>query len=251
MINTESGEEGNLKDDPNESPRARSSRGLLAELLVVALGVFIALLADGWREWANERGEERRALEALSTEFAETRASFDRRLALYSAREQAILVLLDVIRGGDVPDSDSLDVLFGWSIRLGSFDPPTGALNSIIASGGLQLITDLSLRSALAQWPRALEDYNQVESVYENLVLNHYRPYLRENAGLPKRIGEASVFPPNSVPVRFSDLLSESVVEQMLRELAVYSGNLHRSGGPMLRLQELLNEIADRVAGTT
>ncbi|MFV1988351.1 MAG: hypothetical protein ACC682_13805, partial [Gemmatimonadota bacterium] len=179
-------------------------------------------------------------------EFAESRVRLDRRMERYSRRYESQLAILDVIRGAPTPDPDSLDVLFQWSIILGSYDPPTGALSSTIASGDLQLIRDLDLRSALAQWPSELEDYNQVEEVYQDLILDHYRPRLRETVGLPSGMAGRPL-PPNSTPARLLDALSDPVVEQILRELAGYSELLLQQSAGGVRPGVLLDDIEARL----
>ena len=39
-----------------------------------------------------------------------------------------------------------------------SYDPPTGMTNTLLASGQLDLLRNLDLRTAIAEWPSAIED---------------------------------------------------------------------------------------------
>lgn len=58
----------------------------------------------------------------------------------------------------------------------GSYDPREGVLTSIVASGWIGLVRDDSLRYALAEWPRALQDATEDEQWTIRGVQNSIEP---------------------------------------------------------------------------
>jgi len=221
----------------------RSVGRLGLEFLVVAAGVFFALLAENWRQTRTDRRDEVRAIAALSAEFTTSRAALDRRLDLYTRRRDAQAVILEIARGNPMPEPDSLDVLFRWAIRPGSFDPPTGVLTSLITSGDLELIQDPELRTSLAQWLSAVEDYNTAERSYSNLLWDHLHPRLRATVGLPGGMGEME-FPAAPGQSRLKEAVADPEIQQLLRELVGFASYLLTRSDISQLLDEILRGLA-------
>jgi len=149
----------------------------------VTASVLLALAVSASWEYRLARGEEQEALAQLSAEFAANRE------ALRAARErhtvirrQALVLIshidsLRVDRTHEVPDS-LLPSLWAWH----TYDPATGTLNSLIASGQLGLIQDDSLRAALASWPDRVADLNEDEVTMRDAVRDHLLPFLAQHA---------------------------------------------------------------------
>jgi len=151
----------------------------------VAASVLLALAVDASWEYRLARAEEQEALAQLSAEFTTNRERLGAARQRHTTIRQQALVLLshiDSLRADpthQVPDS-LLPTLWAWH----TYDPATGTLNSLIASGQLGLIQDDSLRAALASWPDRVADLNEDEVTMRDAVRDHLLPFLARSVRL-------------------------------------------------------------------
>ena len=143
-------------------------RNLLAELLVIVVGVLIALAADAaWDDYTEGR-READVLADLLTEFRdhETRLSAD--IQTNELAHAAALQYGAVLRGELVITGDSLTRLVDRSQRGARFDPRTGTLSSLLDGGELALIGDPELRRALAGWGDRVDEARATNEAMSN-----------------------------------------------------------------------------------
>ena len=126
---------------------------------VIVAGVLAALAGDA--AWSNrvDRALERELLSDLRNEFEENARRLESDIASVEAHNARAVAWADGALGRSEVSDDSLTTLFAMSAMAPArFDPVSGVLRSIIASGQLDLIRDKELRQALAGWPdRTLE----------------------------------------------------------------------------------------------
>ena len=120
---------------------------LSAELVVVALGVFLGLAADSWREARSDRGRERTYLRALRADVAAALASLNEAGqldSLYMEQSQATLALL---RSDTIPSDESWTERTG--LQLAPLALPSGTVDALIQTGDLGLLRSDSLGVAV------------------------------------------------------------------------------------------------------
>jgi hypothetical protein len=219
---------------------AQSGRWLLAELLVVALGVLLAFWVEGWRENLRDRAAEADLLAALADEAQQNLDAIESRRLFYQRRAKAQVALLEVVRGAE-PPPDSVDRLLREAIRTGTLDLPTGTLSSTLSSGDLQLIQDRAFRSLLTQWPVTMANIRELEGRHDAVVFDGIRPWLRSQGGLPTGIGGRD-FPSPAARRDYRDFLRARDFEQLLVEASLYGSLLE---GNLVQLDNLARQIMD------
>ena len=151
---------------------------LLAEGVVIVLGIGIALGAEAWWSEVQDREQEQVALRHLADDFGKNAAQFDRTVAWHRDNRDATLVLMESLTAGQVLESDSLRILVRKVTDWWTFDPSDGALESLLYSGQFALIQDDSLRLELAAWPGLLRDYREEEEGIGAVSMGFQSDYL-------------------------------------------------------------------------
>jgi len=139
-------------------------RGLLAESVAVVLSILLAFAIDAWWDGRQEKGRERDLLAGLRTDFESSRPGLEGRLTLARRMAAGTVGLLDRIeargtaRDVIVPDSLILAVLGGPT-----YEPATNTLDAAVASGEIELLESVELRTELANWRRLISDTREDE----------------------------------------------------------------------------------------
>jgi len=175
-------------------------RWFAAEIAVVVAGVLIALALNAW--WANRdaRARERLVLEDLREDFVFNKTEIQRIRGfsdLYMARFDQLAAISDDSIASMPPDSVYnyvLAIFSNWT-----YDPVTGSLDALIASGDLGLIRDRTLRERLTAFQGALRDSEEEKQDAYELI----------GQGLEKmsRLGGPWSRPGNPFPVQPEDLI--------------------------------------------
>lgn len=166
-------------------PPKHTVRWLFAELVVVIGGVFIALWLEGWIDEREDRRQEVIVLQSLHREFEANRAELELQFANYERRLAAATAFLELGSAAAQLPSDSAQVLWNWFLRGGTFDPVTGTLDGLLATGRLDLIRNAELRARLAGWSSRLANMRLVEDRIGDLLAEQVYPWLREQSALP------------------------------------------------------------------
>ena len=153
----------------------------LRDVVGVTLGVLLAFGIDaGWDEW-QERGATREMLAAVQAELVTNR---DRLLRTLDRADRKVEVggrLLHLI--GSQADSAAIDEILTLA---GEFwvpfrtDLATGAMTTLVSSGGLAQVPDPELRLALGSWGQVVAMLSRVEG-NTNGVLTEYQEALKEH----------------------------------------------------------------------
>ena len=236
-------------------------RWLAAELIVVLLGVFIALAADGWREDLQQIQEEKLYLDRLSEDLAATLNMFQFAQARLERMGDATLTLIEIQDAGEGRSSVDPDSLAALYIRatdiewVPSIFERGATYRELVASGRLQLLRDRELRGRLVFFYRVLDDLGvDIVNMYDAGLrdriasLTGYRPY---------RLTSQTVL---SVPgVGLSDANKTRLLDSMrespppVADLRRMHGALDQQGGTvtgmMMGLQFLL-ELLEASAGS-
>ncbi|MEM1117345.1 MAG: hypothetical protein AAF845_07700 [Bacteroidota bacterium] len=147
-------------------------RWFAAEYLIVVLGVLTAVGINAW--WADRDAQtrERLVLEDLREDFLFNKAEIQR------VRSFSDLSLVQFDRLATLPDAavgslspDSVYTYVESTLINVTFDPVTGSLDALIASGNLGLIRDRALRERLNSFLEVLRDSDEEkQAVFDQLA---------------------------------------------------------------------------------
>jgi len=137
--------------------RVAGTRAL--EAAVIVLSILIAFGLDAWWDYAKQRTAETDHLQALLSDFQETRPGLEATIA-HGERIIDHAKLLAAATGTTSPLTGAeMDARLVELVSLPTLEPVVGAYEELIAAGNLRLITDKELRSALAGWGANLRSY--------------------------------------------------------------------------------------------
>lgn len=162
------------------------------EIAVVVLGVLIAFALDAWWTAREHRREAAAELRGIHAELAESARMLDGFLAhdsLAIAASSALITAATQHQG----DGDLLvaDTVFRWLLGTGTFEPPTGRIESLLASGNIALVEDLRLRERIAGWPSRVRDAREHQDRMRDFWMADLVPYLREQTAPAELWGES------------------------------------------------------------
>ncbi len=171
------------------------ARRWVLEGTVIVLSILLAFAVDAFWEGRTERKAERVLLETLADDFEAIRELLPVHQLGHTRTAAALEHFVDLVRDANVGDIVSVpDTAIVLGIRNGSFDAPSGALDAVLSSGGLRLISDPELRRMLAAWPSRLLDATEDDRLLREL----HGPELRRNlAEYTNLLGPLSRAPPN------------------------------------------------------
>jgi hypothetical protein len=130
----------------------------VAEVLLLAIGVGLALLADNWWQERQERVEEQAYLVELHADFTATRNELARTLGEARGTRDHVISFLEILSGD--PGSVSVDSLVKMvepSFWWWGIDPVLATYQDMVNSGDLRLIQNGELRVAMAGFLSFLE----------------------------------------------------------------------------------------------
>lgn len=157
-------------------------RRLLGEFLVIVVGVLVALAVDAWRGDQAEAQLARQHLQALLVDLTEDSMMLSRMDDGLVAKREA-LNSLRAVAWSDLPASpDSVarllspSAMYGWKMP----EAQSAAYEELKNTGGLRLINDADLRSAIVgyyeSWQHQIERLDRHRSDYPNLAYQMVPP---------------------------------------------------------------------------
>jgi hypothetical protein len=139
---------------------------LFAEFGVIVSGVLIALAVDSWWERKQEQQQAGDYLKQLLVDFQETRRRLQGTIAGDSIMLERVNSVLDRAYAGPFPAPDSLELPTGYNF----FEPLTGTLTALVASGDLRLIGNDSIRFELIGFSALIDATKSILSHTETLI---------------------------------------------------------------------------------
>ena len=215
---------------------------IAAEGAAIVVGILLAFAIDAWWDAKQDRKAEEVHLDALRVEFIDVAGLVAAELDQLEAAADTTRWLLslspdEAMAVGESTIADALVVIF----RLGRLNLSSGALDALMASGRLGLLSDPELTEQLAAWPAALAEVYEnaswlVESQEQRLV-----PTIHRYAGglwTARRSGLLEDFPATRFAPQIGPMFSDSRLESALANQAVrirvtqdrYEQLAHRAG---------------------
>ena len=144
---------------------------VVLEVLIVIVGVVIGFQITAWGQAQADRAQEQTYLRLLAEDLRTTEQEIAEADAWLMPRETASGAVLRSFDDPTRPHPDSLREHVFNSIGYYTFNPVTGTAEALVATGGLSLIRDDSLRSAITQYLRSVrgESETQIE-LHRNLL---------------------------------------------------------------------------------
>lgn len=130
----------------------------LRDVLLIVVSIMIAFSLDAWWDGKARIAQEHEALTALHSELEASRIELDSVVVHNELLVARARLLLDLDRSSiERLNRDSLVFAYGGLNGGMTFDPSVGAIDAILA-GGLDLVTEVRLRAAIAAWPGMLRE---------------------------------------------------------------------------------------------
>lgn len=222
---------------------------VFAEGVVIVVSILLAFGIDAWWDAAQEREEERQALEALADDFESAAQTVDDYLLIMDSIALAANVILGWTGpNADARHADSLALLTPSIARVPDFQPPLGTLQALLGSGDLRLIRNDSLRAALASFPSRVAGIRTTQSYGADLLFGEIYPYLNRSIPLRRfaRAGDGESRFDSDVEGLLRSLEFENLVQGKLTHLAYLDGSIGDVQGLIASMRDMIDRELGR-----
>ena len=142
-----------------ENKTSKYFKYAIGEIVLVVIGILIALQINNWNEKRKASIEELNILKALQSDFFTSKKRIEETIKIQSRVMKNSEVLIEIHERQNKSEInyfdthlDSLDYLISYGISWYRAEPITGAYNSLISAGKIDLIQNQELRQVLAQF---------------------------------------------------------------------------------------------------
>jgi len=159
---------------------------IFAEGGAILVSILLAFWIDAWWDDRSDGHQERALLNAVLQDFQTSRVEFEMTSARHKKVFGSMEQLLFWAEAGSVPEDNraDVDVFLSDVFYRSTFDPPMGAVDTILASGRLDLLGNPTLVTELTRWSSLVEDLNEVENAAANHFYQTIYPYLSANLNI-------------------------------------------------------------------
>lgn len=154
---------------------------LSIEAVVIVVSILFAFAIDAWWDERNERQYEQDALLGLESEYEDHRSTVDRQIAQHKDLMGAVAHLMLACQSGTyaTPDMSLDDAIYYMMVPV-TTDLGSGARDSLISAGRIEVLSNPELRYALVEWDRVLDEVTDGQVLSRNLVRESIIPLLAE-----------------------------------------------------------------------
>ncbi len=153
----------------------------IGEIVLVVIGILLALQINTWNEERKNQKEAYKILLQLKTEFETNNELVDTSIEFHRTRLNAVEGFMDGFETTKNLSTDSLKALVS---DLGSdwkYEPIKNIIESVIASGKINLIENDSVIQAIRYWGTAINKYDDLYKSQDDLYNKNILPILTEN----------------------------------------------------------------------
>ncbi len=191
------------------------------EIVLVVIGILLALQINNWNEESKNQKEAHKMLLQLKNEFETNNDLIDTSIEFQRRRLNAV----EGLKYGFEPTNNlSADSLKALVSDLGSdwkYEPIKNIIESVIASGKINLIQNDSVKNDIRYWGTAINKYNDLYKSQDELYNKNILPIIVENYPLfefdPKH---GSTFEANTDAI-FNNLKNENSFVLINNEVAL------------------------------
>jgi hypothetical protein len=167
------------KEQMEKNKTSKYLKYAIGEIVLVVIGILIALSINNWNSNRIQKQKENLFLSELNKEFKVNKAQLNTVLFNHKKSMKSVEYLLSRLPIKDIK-TESLDSLSYHLWHLGvmyTFNPSSGATNSIMNSSTIDIISNDELRQLLIGWNDVLLDYQEEEVLAQNNYHNHLKPF--------------------------------------------------------------------------
>ena len=158
----------------------------LYEGLVIVISVLLAFYIDAWWSVKNETEQRKFLLIALKEDFVESKKQLAQIKFIHLRIEKSLETLLIWSDSTYLPleIESRFDSILGVVFWREVYDPPMGAVESIINSGSIDILSNSNLITELTRWTSIIDDLNEIEISRNEHFYDKLYPYLASNIDL-------------------------------------------------------------------
>jgi hypothetical protein len=154
----------------------------LLELVIVALGIFMAVQVDRWREGRNDLRREREYIARLADDVQQDTANLNASIRLAELRRSFVVLLMDVAEAPSKAQKAPVDFVLAVT-QAGYTNTPaltSNTFDELRSTGTLGLLRDPDLKKALAEY----YGYDTSERQYLSLQIGQELRHFELGAGI-------------------------------------------------------------------
>ena len=220
-----------------ENKTSKYLKYALGEIVLVMVGILLALQVNNWNEKRIASEKEKLFLKELHQEFKKNQLQLEEVLHMHEIGLKATngLIAIFPIDLATV-NYDSLKFYIsniGWRY---TFNPSQGIINSLVSTGGFNLISNDSLRKLMISWNDVLKDYQEEEIAAYNYLTNQMAPYLDDNIDWDVNLDD----PRNNLDA-LTSLKFESKIKQRRSDI----NDILNATGELLTIRTTIDKIIE------
>ena len=154
----------------------------IGEIVLVVIGILIALQINTWNENRKDRATEAVYLKELLEDYEINLKKSDE---VTSRIEEVLPKLTGLLEQSAMEEPtisvDSINDAFRLLNSMPAYSSTDRAYNNLIGSGDFKLITGAEIKTAIADYYKALDILKLVQSTHEMELVNSFQPYIMEH----------------------------------------------------------------------
>lgn len=162
------------------------SKKYLYEGFVIVASVLLAFYIDAWWSSKNEKSQKQMLLIALREDFVVSKNQLNLIKNNHIRIEKSLETLLIWSDSTYLPQEikSKFDTILGVVFWRQVYDPPMGAVESIINSGRFDILSNSKLVAELTTWSSLVDNLNEVELSRNKHFYDKLYPYLSSHINL-------------------------------------------------------------------
>jgi len=153
----------------------------IGEIILVVIGILIALQINNWNENRKDRATEAVYLRELLEDFE---INLQKSKQVTSRIEEVLPRLTGLLEQSALEQPtisvDSMNDAFRLLNSMPAYSSTDRAYNNLIGSGDFKLITNAEIKTAIADYYKALDIVKLVQNTHEMELVNAFQPYFME-----------------------------------------------------------------------
>jgi len=164
----------------SENKTGKYFKYAIGEILLVVIGILIALQINTWNTKRLDSFKEKAILKELHKEFLGNKIQFDSAKVIHHRSMKSLNAIIDAMPLTK-ENVFTLKDAFDHALSTFTFNPSSGVVNSLIASGNYELIKNDTLRNYLVTWNDVYQDFLEEELNHQKYRYEVVDPISAEN----------------------------------------------------------------------
>jgi hypothetical protein len=162
------------------------------DVVVVVVGIFLAFQVERWYEERRLISEEESHLVALAVDFAAAREDVNWMINRWRLAREAgqTLLNLDATTGSTISNGEFYDLVANVQ-RNGNLEPKRQTYDTLVATGKIEAIRDVELKTKLGEYYSGLDRILESRSRWDSEMAMVWEPYLSKNLDRVKLVKSA------------------------------------------------------------